>query len=215
MRSRTLIRRWYEQFAPGLEIQPIPKEANIIGPFEPLIPFGLQYRVVMPDGSEFPRHQSGPGVTIGITDGKRVVLKADFRQESGYTILKCCGGFAGAKRDVAAEIVSIYQSIFPGSTVLVSKENYISLRKFVEALCRREYDKHFALKGRPLIFTDRPINYPNIRICSISGYLRISESEMDILAKSQNVVDTAAASRMQFGDANAQRIVERLACIFS
>ena len=211
--TRALIQRWHDEFAPGLEPQPIPDGADISGPIEPLVPYGLQYRLTLPDGSSFPRHQSGPGATIAVTDGQRIALSRDYRPETGVSILKCCGGFAGKNREVATEIVNIFNRLSRAPHMTIGQhEDYLELRIFLNKLLQREYGE-FRLNNRYVSFIDKPIGNPNIRICSIMGYLLISQEEFTAHAwpfvvthdEARNLCNVRA-----FGDENTDRLIRRL-----
>ncbi len=211
MNKGELIASWHARFAPGLVPQTIPAEAEIVGPLEPLVPYGLQYRLVMPDGSSFPRHQSGPGATVIVTDTKRIVLKDDFRPESGTSILKGCGGFAGNNAEVAKEMVSVYNQI-PRGGISAHSGTHPNLYAFIRKLLRREYEWDCGEK-QVAWFVDRPIGNPNIHICSSMGYVCVTEEEFDA-QKWPRVATLREAEYLirsnAFGDENTARIVRHL-----
>ena len=210
--NKELIRLWHEQFAPGLEPQTIPDGAEIEGLIEPLNPYGLQYCLRLKNGDRYPRHQSGPGVTVAITDGARIALRLDRRVESNAVILKCCGGFAGRRTEVARDIVAINHRMRDEHVVCVTDGEYPDIRAFITELVGRECSG-FSIADRTLEFIDRPIGNPNIRICSIMGSIRISPTEFSEhrwpLAASLDEAKSFC-DEWRFGDENTYRLVRRL-----
>lgn len=214
MDARQRIQEWYAEYAPGLSPQPIPEDASVIGPLANSNPYGIQYLLQMPDGSLFPRHQSGPGVTVVVTDGERIILKKDFRPESGLVILKGSGGFAGHNKEAAHGIVQVYNALDStgGAQTYPANNQCVALHNFIARLLHREYNG-FDLGKRTITFVERPIGWPNIRICSIMGVIRITASELDECTWPY-VVNRAQAQALcrarSFGDENADRLVRYL-----
>lgn len=213
--AKALIRKWYETYAPDLDLQQIPDGGIVRGPIEPLNPFGLQYSLELSDGSIFPRHQSGPGVSISITDWNHVVLKRDFRTESQTTILKAIGGFTGHNRDAAKDLVEVYNRIPSEDCVVVTQATHLALHNFLSNLVAREC-AGWELGDREIRFIDRPTGWPNIRICSVMGYVEITEEEffeeqwphVIMLERAEEVV-------RDLGDENAVRLIRKLQIIAS
>lgn len=212
-KGRILVKQWYRSFAPGLEPQPIPENAIVEGPLEPLIPYGLQYRVKMPDGSVYPRHQSGPGATVAVTDGQRLIANREYRQESNTYLLKCCGGFAGERVEVAAEMVHIFNVLSTETHTVVGPSNYSALRGFLDQMLKREYNG-WPISDHTITFVDRPIGNPNIRICSIVGIIRVSQNEIDEWQWPHHVLGSEEArtrlENREFGDENTARLVAKI-----
>ncbi|MDP3900382.1 MAG: hypothetical protein Q8Q23_04855 [bacterium] len=215
--NKKLINEWYSKFAPGLNPQTIPDEAVIERPFTPLVPFGIQYRIKMPDGSVFPRHQSGPGATVAITDGERLVVKKEFRPESNTAILKCAGGFAGTNSLVASDMVKIFDALLYKNPVIVKNNEYENLRSFLDKLCRREY-QNWRLGDKDINFCVRPIGNPNVKICSILGFIIINSSELNQCIWPKIITFKEArqlVKTFQFGDQNTDLLIRELLHIYS
>lgn len=167
---------WYEQFAPGLEPLPIPENASIEGPVEPLIPYGLQYRVKIGD-AVYPRHQAGPGVTVIVTDTKRVALVSQFREETEREMLKACGGFAAYRIDVARALITVFNAFDTVSQVRVTKDTHPIVYAFIQELLMRDYE--WEMEGHDCVIVDRVTGHPNISICSIIAVVTLSEEEFN------------------------------------
>jgi hypothetical protein len=211
LRARELISSWYGMYAPGLPMQHIPDTAKVILSDEKLIPFGLSYRLEMPDGCTYPRYQSGPGVTVAVTDGAGVAFVREFRPETDRKILKCVGGFAGNNLEAAKDIVSIYNRIKPGE-VIAARETHPSLMLHLDQIFRREFPG-FTLNGRSVHFVDKPVGFSNIRICSVMGYLRIQPEEFKAVQGGQSEGKVEIAQLLQangFDDANTHQLMEYL-----
>jgi hypothetical protein len=172
---------WYERFAPGLLPQQVPENAKVHGIALPLVPYGLQFLVTMPDGSSFPRQQSGPGATIAVIHDTasgvpKAIAKKELREESGETCAKFCGGFAGYNRNVASDMVRVYNNLDGSVIDGVLPSKYPHLYEFFLRLMAREYGS--IITSPPPIFyiVDKPVGYPNIKICSVMGYVMYREN---------------------------------------
>lgn len=179
--GREIIAQWYEKFAPGLQPQNIPESAVVDGIIFPLTPYGLQYRITLPDGSSFPRHQSGPGATIAVIHDTasgvpKAIAKREYREESGETCAKFCGGFAGKNRDVAMDMVRVYRELDWSESDDVTPSDSPHLYNFFVRLMQREYGSIITTPPPLFLMVDKPVGYPNIKICSVMGYVVYREN---------------------------------------
>ncbi|TSC96867.1 MAG: hypothetical protein Athens101426_107 [Parcubacteria group bacterium Athens1014_26] len=211
MPKRWIIEKWYRDYAPGLKPQAIPPEAVVDFVLEPFIPYGIQYRMRL-EHNIFLRYQSGPGVTVVITDGNRIVAKRESRLVSGAAIIKCASGLAGYEKDVAADIVKLFNDIDSEDAVEVSRFRLSVLHNFIKSVLKREYG--WELGERKIVFLDKPVGSSNIKICSVMGAVKITKEEMDansqwpLLLKKQEALDYLR--KRQFSDDGSYRIVQRL-----
>lgn len=217
--SREVIAQWYEQFAPGLNSQNIPESAVVDGIILPLTPYGLQYRITLPDGSSFPRHQSGPGATIAVIHDvgsgvPKAIAKKELREESGETCAKFCGGFAGNRRDVAVDMVKVYKNLDWSGADDVSPTGYPHLYGFFVTLMKREYGSIITSPPPLFYMVDKPVGYPNIKICSVMGYVVYRENLLagkEDEANELGLFDPFYDDDMtQMGDENSDRLVKYL-----
>ncbi len=217
--SREVIAQWYEKFAPGLDPQNIPDNAVVDGIILPLTPYGLQYRITLPDGSSFPRHQSGPGATIAVIhDVKsgvpKAIAKKEFREESGTKIAKFCGGFAGNRRNVARDMVEVYGNLEWSVIDFVSPYDRQDLYQFFVTLLAREYGSIVTTPPPFFCMVDRPVGYPNIKICSVMGYVVYRENLLagkETEAEELGLFDSFHNKDMnQMGDENSDRLLKYL-----
>jgi len=201
---RDLIKKWHCDFAPGLNPQPIPDNAIIVGPLLPLNPYGLQYGIQIKE-AYYPRHQSGPGATVvGVVNEEGILVKEEFREETGKCIIKCAGGFAGNKQNVAKEIVEVFNKL-PGE-IKVTSDIWPNLVDFIKKLYIREYG--IEIKQYPIFF-GKPLGWPNIKICSIMGMVEIdlknqgfSSGRIINFSKARDLYDKG-----KFGDVNTAEAV--------
>lgn len=214
--SREVIAQWYEKFAPELTPQNIPDNAVVDGIILPLTPYGLQYRVTLPDGSSFPRHQSGPGATIAVIhDVKsgvpKAIAKKEFREESSETIAKFCGGFAGNRRSVATDMVKVYKNLDWSGRDNVSPTECPHLYEFFVQLLTREYRNIITSPPPLFLMVDKPVGYPNIKICSVMGYVVYRENLLagkEHEANKLGLFDPFHDEDMtQIGDENSDRLL--------
>lgn len=217
--GREVIAQWYERFAPGLQPQNIPESAVVDGIIFPLTPYGLQYRILLPDGSSFPRHQSGPGATIAVihdtaSGDPKAIARMESREESGETCAKFCGGFAGHNRKVAADMVRVYNNLDLLETDDVSPTECPHLYEFFLKLLAREYGSIITSPPPLFYMVDKPIGYPNIKICSVMGYVVYQEN---LLAGKEDEAEELGLfdplrddDDTHMGDENSDRLVKYL-----
>jgi hypothetical protein len=225
MEERKKVADWHKQW--NMEALPIPEEATV----EVLASsyYGLQTLVTVHDGPAkgmYHRHQSGPGMTLGITDGDELIAVRELREELDCYLLKGIGGFTGGNIEAGTELVEVKENLATtrnegkNNSLFVTEENYPALFQFSKKLIFRELgEKAEALSYSEFEIVDFPTGYSNIQICSIMGFIRISSEEMKAFKKrlegSNDIewLDKREVSNLyaanQFGDENFARLAVR------